>query len=455
MGLTFVRKGDSEKEETFIDRYQQYGLSRTDAPGEYHITTGAVILSTIMAPFAVLKTSFGEIRPNLWTMILAGTTTTRKSTSMDMAVKILDDCHPDYYMGNDGSPEGILQELSQRDGRVSLFHRDEITGFMDAAMKKDYNAGMLESLTRLYDGKREKRILRSQVIDIHKPRLVFMCGGITRRMTEVVTLHHIGSGFLPRFLIVQGTTTADQIRPISFNSDSRGPDLSELILKELYDLIEFWMPSGTNEISTGGLTKKVKKVPTERKMTVTPEAEIRLQELENDANRYGEDSSNPDIYGPMYTRLAQSIMKVSILIAGSRHSTEITFNDVCQAIRLSDIWLNSAEKFARAVEEKPDMSANEIKLQKIVSYVSRSLEGVPRSEIMRKFHVNRREMDAIEETMIERGYVKKVKERMKIGKTGAETKPTVKYHGVESDDPLATFRHSPGWADSSAEASFS
>ena len=373
MGLTFVRKGDSEKEETFIDRYQQFGLSRTDAPGEYHITTGAVILSTIMAPFALLKTSFGEIRPNLWTMILAGTTTTRKSTSMDMAVKILEDCHPDYYMGNDGSPEGILQELSQRDGRVSLFHRDEITGFMDAAMKKDYNAGILESLTRLYDGKREKRILRSQVIDIHKPRLVFMCGGITRRMTEVVTLHHIGSGFLPRFLIVQGTTTSDQIRPIEPARIDTGPDLRDQILKELYQLIEFWMPTGTTELSVGGLTKKIKKVAAEREMTGTREAWARIQQLEIDANRMGEDSSNPDIYGPMYARLAQSVIKVAILIAGSRHSTEITFNDVCQAIRLSDIWLNSAEKFARAVEEKPDMSANEIKLQKIVSYISREL----------------------------------------------------------------------------------
>ena len=120
----------------------------------------------------------------------------------------------DFLMGTEGSPEGILTELQDRDGKASIFHRDEITGFIDAAVRKEYNAGILQSLTSLYDGRPEKRTLRSGTINVKKPRLIIWCGGIKTQMQEAVTIEHIRSGFLPRFIVVSGTTTSDQLRPI-------------------------------------------------------------------------------------------------------------------------------------------------------------------------------------------------------------------------------------------------
>src|SRR3954463_3861763 len=274
--ISFKRKGDSEPQETFIDRYVDYGWAVTDAPRQYHVAGGAIILSTIICPHVTLPARHTKIRPNLWAMILAGTTVTRKSTSMDLAVRTIGEVLPsdDYLMGTDGSPEGILTELQARDGKASLFHRDEITGFIEAATKKEYNAGMLQSLTSLYDGRQEKRTLRSGNIDVKKPRLIFLCGGIKSQMQEVLSIEHIRSGFIPRFIIVTGSTTSDQIRPIGppVNFDEQETAKSKII-NEMYQLVEFWMPRPkVQQMTMGAVTTMRTVMQGEREMQATPEA---------------------------------------------------------------------------------------------------------------------------------------------------------------------------------------
>src|SRR5262245_34550761 len=71
--VTFLRPDDPPEEDlpqTFIDAYAEWAHSLTDAPIQYHKATGAIILSTIMAPNICLPTSFGVFIPNIWVMIL-------------------------------------------------------------------------------------------------------------------------------------------------------------------------------------------------------------------------------------------------------------------------------------------------------------------------------------------------------------------------------------------------
>src|SRR4030095_15244196 len=199
---------------TFIDEYTEWAHSITDAPPQYHRATGVMILSTILTPHITLPTSYGTIVPNVWMMVLAGTTLTRKSTSLDIARGLLNDVLEDYMLATDGTPEGLLTELAYRDNKVSVFHRDEITGFIGAVGSKQYYAGLLECFTRLYDGQPETRILRRERIEIRHPYLLFMGGGIKTKMEEIVGMEYIRLGFLPRFIFVTGTTSRDKIRPI-------------------------------------------------------------------------------------------------------------------------------------------------------------------------------------------------------------------------------------------------
>lgn len=409
--ITFKREGDSEPEETFIDRYVKYGWSVTDAPQQYHVAGGAIILSAIICPHVTLPAQHTKIRPNLWAMILAGTTVTRKSTSMDLAVRTLGEVLPtdEYLMGTDGSPEGILTELEVRDGKASLFHRDEITGFIEAATKKEYNAGMLQALTSLYDGRQEKRTLRSGNINVKKPRLILWCGGIKSQMEEVLSIEHIRSGFIPRFIIVTGSTTSDQIRPIGppVNFDET-EGLKAKIVEELYKVVDFWLPKPkVQTLTLGGTTTARTVMRGEREMKATPEAWERMRLLTHDAVVLGEQSSSPDIYTPMYVRLGDSIIKLSVLLAGARGSLTLEFNDICQAIRLADVFLESATDFAGAVENAPDINQWEKKAEKILKYM-KTLHPKPlsRSDLMRRFHVKSKDMEDMESTLIARGQIK-------------------------------------------------
>jgi hypothetical protein len=436
--ITFKRKGDNEPRETFIDRYVEYGWSVTDAPQQYHVAGGAIILSAVICPHVTLSARHARIRPNLWAMILAGTTVTRKSTCMDLAMRTLGEvlAPDDFLMGTDGSPEGILTELQDRDGKASVFHRDEITGFVEAAVKKEYNAGILQALTSLYDGRQEKRTLRSGTINVRKPRLIIWCGGIKTQMQEAVTIEHIRSGFLPRFIVVSGTTTSDQLRPIGPPLEvDESEDIKARIIDELYDIVEFWMPKPKVQTMTLGMTTTQRtKIQGEREMKATQEAWNRIRELSFDAVKLGENSTSPEIYTPMYTRLADSIIKLAMLLAGARRSLTIEYDDVCQAIRLADIFLDSATEFARGVEEAPDINPWEKKADKILKYIqSKHPEPVTRSDVMRRFHVKAHDVADVEATLIMRGHIKLGTKRGITQNGSRSSKERVEYCIIEGE----------------------
>lgn len=428
-------KGDLS--ETFIDRYRAWGSTVTDAPPQYHTVNGVVILSTIMAPHAILRANHAIIRPNIWAMILAGTTLTRKSTTMDMAKSLLNDLGLDYLMGTDGSPEGIMSEMHDRDGKVSLFHRDEITGWIEST-KKDYMAGLLQSFTRFYDCQEEKRVLRSGTVIVKEPRLVIMSGGIKQEMEHLITLEHINSGFLPRFIMISGTTSLEKIRPFGPpTNDKGGHDLRDDILEELREINDFWTPAPTTTtVQTTLGTKTILSHPSASEMKATPDAWTRIALLKEDAYALGARSLNDQLYTPILDRLSNSVIKTAMLIAGARRSTDIKYEDVIQAIRYGNAWLTTMMKFAEAVESSPDMTMWERKVDKIIKYmrVVRDNEDRPvtRSEIERRFRISSKHIGDIETTMTHRGYidVKAVPSKSRSGK------PRVEYTLV--DDPFTT-----------------
>jgi hypothetical protein len=419
--VTFIRPDDPPEEDlpqTFIDAYAEWAHTITDAPVQYHKATGAVILSTLMAPHICLPTSFGVFIPNIWVMILAGTTTTRKSTSMDIARRILDDVMDDYLLANDGSPEGLLTEMGIRDGRVSLFHRDEITGFMHSIMHKEYMAGTAEGLTRLYDGQPEERKLRRETISIKNPYLVIMSGGIKSRMEEIASMDHIRSGFLPRFIFVTGITSPDQMRPIGPPPDDEVMAVlgehtpREQIIDRLWRIHRFYNePEITDPdnapkvILVAGMTKvPPPSQPKRIRLQGTPEFWNRMQLLEKDARDAGTLSSDPNLYAPMYDRLKNSILKVAILLCGAELRDKITEEDLIKAIHLSEGWLDTATEFAQAIEQHPHLTPFEKKIDKIVSWVKAIAPRAPtQTEVADKFRISKRDLLNIEETLMQRG----------------------------------------------------
>lgn len=425
--VTFLRTDDPPEEDlpkTFIDSYVEWAHTVTDAPMQYHKAIGAAILSTTMAPYICLPTRQVTFVPNIWIMILAGTTTTRKSTSLDLGRQLMDDVLDDYLLANDGSPEGLLTELSQRDGKASLFHRDEITGFMDAIIHKDYMSGTIENLTRLYDGQPQTRILRREKIEIKRPYITIMSGGIKSRMEEIVSMEHIRSGFIPRFVFVTGTTTPDQMVPIGppLDDEDTYESMGEVSPRQrIVDMLwkiksHYNAPEATDadvdgdnviSIKMKGSSATIMKPRTQHvRLQGTPEFWARLQTLDRDSVAMGLASSDPVLYGALYDRLKNSIIKVAILLCGADLRDKITEEDLQRAIYYGEEWLQNATDFAASIESKPDMNRFEKKMDKIAAWIKTSYP-TPHSqtEVMQKFRIRKSEIPDIEATMVRRSMV--------------------------------------------------
>src|SRR5882762_798607 len=276
---------------TFVDDYIKWASSLGDAAPQYHQAGAFIILSALLGGAVRLPTSFGTMKPNLWFMILADTTLTRKSTAMDIAMDLIEEVDSSAILATDGSIEGLMSSLSTRPSQPSIFLRDEFSGLLDALNKKDYYAGMAETLTKLYDGKLQKRVLKKEVIEVKDPVLMLFAGGIKNKVCSLLTTEHVSSGFIPRFVFITAESDVTRVQPLGppTHKDSTGRNF---ILGDMKRLREHYF---TEPTLTRQGSKLVFSGPTTWDAQLTPEAWARYNLLEQDMMKAGLKADQPEI----------------------------------------------------------------------------------------------------------------------------------------------------------------
>jgi len=388
-----------ENVRTFVEEYIDWASSLGDAAVQYHQGGAFIVLSALLGGSVSLPTSFGRIKPNLWFMILADTTLTRKSTAMDIAIDMLADVDSEVIMATDGSIEGLMQGLSTRPGKPSIFLRDEFSGLIEQMTKKDYYAGMAEVLTKLYDGKLQKRLLRKEVIEVRDPNLIIFAGGIKTRVQQLLKFDHVSSGFIPRFLFLTAESDASKVRPL-------GPptqlDTSERdrLTQYLIDLRDFY--TRTEEYIAGGMRLERRK---HWEASLTPEAWTRFGQFESQMLELGLKSERSDLMTPLYDRLTKSALKAMLLLATVRSREEsvlITLDDVLLGIKYAKGWMGYAIDVVNGIGQ----SATENQMTTILNNIRRN-PGINRSTLMRNYHLSAREADAVFTTLEQRGLIER------------------------------------------------
>lgn len=388
-----------------VDHYVEWACSKGDAPPAYHNAGALTILSSLLCGDLYLATSFGTIIPNLWFMLLADTTLTRKTTAMNMAIDVMDTIDPGIILATDGTPEALLSELASRPGIPSLFWRDEVSGLLDA-MKRDYMSGMLEQLTQLYDGRMIKRLLRSGTIEVRDPRLLILSGGIRSRIMEILTPRHVDSGFLPRFLFVMGTSSIEEMKPLgppTEESDNRRMYIVNEF-KELYDRYKF---KSNIEISGQQLAIGIR-------VNAAPDVWDRYNELEKSLLYKSMNSAEPTLHMPMMDRLCKSLLRVAILLAAVRCTGDVVIEmvDLLRAISMAEIW----QAHATAVLLELGKSTAEKQIERALTYIKTNA-GCAKAALMRSMHLTAKDSDWIISTLIQRGLIRAEaygKERLRL-----------------------------------------
>ena len=255
-------------------------------------------------------TSYGLMVPNLWGLILGDSTLSRKTTAMRMMMDIIAGLDSDMILATDGSAEGLLSGLSTRPNKTSIFYKDEISGFFDSMNKKDYLAGMAETLTALYDVPAIfTRRLRKETIIIESPAFVLFGGGVRDRVYETINEEYVLSGFLPRFLVVSGETDMSRLRPTGPATDVGIAKRSALV-GAFADLYESYATDVTTTI--GGQKMRL---PSRIVASLTDDAWMKYAELETLMVIKASESTLSQMALPTFERLSKSMLKLSMVLA--------------------------------------------------------------------------------------------------------------------------------------------
>lgn len=395
--LTDEERSWAEGTTTLVEEYIEWAKDLGDAAWQYHQAGAFVILSSLLAGNVKLPTSYGVVVPNLWFMILADTTLTRKTTAMDVAMDLIADIDSDAVLATDGSIEGLFTSLSMRPGRPSIFLRDEFSGLLESITKKDYYAGMAETLTKLYDGKFQKRVLRKETIEVRDPVLIMFAGGIRERVLSLLSYEHVASGFLPRFIFITAESDLTRLRPLGPPTDSTR-SRREYIVERFEALATHYKQTELIQFNQRSIA-----APKSFMAELTPEAWARYNKFEAEMLQTGLDSFHADILTPSFDRLAKSGLKVATLIAATRRMEDrvvVDESDLIKAFQYVEEWrgytLDVLNNIGRTRQEKD------------IEQVRRAIfnkPGVLRSEIMQFYHLTAREADQTLQTLEQRGLI--------------------------------------------------
>lgn len=402
--LTEEERATCMASRSLVEEYIEWAKTLGDAAWQYHEAGAFVILSSLLAGPVRLPTSFGTVLPNLWFMILADTTLTRKTTAMDIAMDIITEIDSDTVLATDGSIEGLMTSLSLRPGRPSIFLRDEFSGLLEAITKKDYYAGMAETLTKLYDGKLQKRVLRKEIIEVRDPILIFFAGGIKTRVLALLSEEHVASGFVPRFITVSAESDVASLKPLGPPSDRTMAGRANIV-EQFGSIYRYYHQSQSLNLNGKQVVTAIR-----WDAELSPPAWARYNEFEATMLKHALESGRADLLTPAFDRLSKSGLKVAVLIAASRMEPKIVVqeDDVIRAFYYIEKWRGYTYDVIRNIGK----TASERQLELILDKIRRE-PGVLRSRLMQHYHLTRRDADLILETLEQRGLIS----RTRSGKT--------------------------------------
>lgn len=385
---------------TIIDDYTDWAIEATDAVPAFHPLCGFMVLSALLAGNLTVNTSYGPMHPHLWGLVLGNSTISRKTTAMNLAAGFISQLDRDIVIATEGSMEGLLTGLSLRNGQVSMFFKDEVTGFFDSIKHKEYLAGMPEMLTHLYDAPTFfTRRLRKETISVTSPIFMFFGGGIRRKFYELIDESMILSGFLPRFLVVSGDGDINKIRvtgPATISNLERRQALSVQFanMYEAYNQFEMVEILG-QKVSQ---SQKVEAI-------LSPDAWKFYGEIEMQMVATAENTTEQELSMPTFERLSRSLLKMSVLLAASRQTPDggyisVTVGDLEQAAKYVQVWGN----YSIELMQNCGKSLPERLLDRMVARIT-AQPGMLRGELMRTFHLGAKEMTEVERTLEQRGQV--------------------------------------------------
>lgn len=182
---------------SFIRAYYEWAKKRTDAPPEFHIQVALGLLSAACGNRVTLQPRWGRVFPSLW-VILLGPSGVRKTTAINLGVNLLQRAVPNIIYPHKFTLEAQLDIMAGQP--AGLMVAPEL-GSLLQQMNKEYNTGMRETLTDLYDGNTVRVATKSGGLrTVENPSICLLGGSTIEWLEGAVREQDLVGGFMARML---------------------------------------------------------------------------------------------------------------------------------------------------------------------------------------------------------------------------------------------------------------
>lgn len=380
-------------EDHFVGRWIAYTSGRTDAAHEYHEAAGLVLLAAATPRLRARLAPYPNgLATNLYVLLLGDSTTSRKSTTKDFARDVQDRALPGSQSADHFSPEGFVEQLASRPKNSTTLYVDEFGELLNKLHHAKHMAGLRGLFLTVYSGddytyRRHSKRTRdgAKVADedrIEQPHLSIL-GATTPAVFDLLTEPDVICGLLPRFAIIMPTGKPTR-RPFFEVGDDTESQRTTLVA--WLHRLHAWATE------------------TPRVVRFAPGV---LNQLDGFAAALEQGAApGMETAKAMLQRLTPMTIKLAMLVAAGRpetpdrHCLEVTSADAEAAIQVANRWQAYAVAFASRIGE----SDFERRLQRCLRIV-RSKGRVSRSLIARQAHVDRKMLDNIRDTMVDRGNI--------------------------------------------------
>jgi hypothetical protein len=201
----------SEAKLSLVDLAKMYYDYSTDAPEQYGWWLAVQLLGHALGYKTIHLIQPGEVRHNLYLILIGYSTLSRKSTSQSLAKRV----YPySYSLPKESSPEQFVVEMSENSSR--MLWMGEFTKFLKQAQRGGYMSGMIELFNDFYDCPdfferklRQKKSQESEFI-VENAYLAVNTTVTPEMLKEYISEELVRGGFLARWLLVYGTP---RVRP--------------------------------------------------------------------------------------------------------------------------------------------------------------------------------------------------------------------------------------------------
>lgn len=408
--------------EGFLEKYVAYAKQLTDAPTIYHYGCAFAVLSTVVGPFVhepLLKS-----KANLWILLLGPTTIYRKTTCLNIARMLLLEVDEELIIAADFSPQGLLAEFAEANGRAGMLLKDEASGLFHSIRRQDFMSGTKEWLIKLYDGESFYRRLRKERYGVKNPYFVWLGGAVTTKLMEALTEEDIYSGLMVRFILIQPENRGPY-KPLQYETATMDWEKIEL-LKRLSAIEERIALNWTMNVGSSFLSGR-------NDLTFVLRSRA-LKRFNHFVHRLEREGEGDPIAERINSRTGPLALKLMMLF-GCDHWVQVrrASNTVLVDLPIlvkSLYWADLFRHYNLSILTDVGTSRRERLWGRILDHVKAS-PGTSRGELMRRFKLSSADMNTMRDSLVDRGVIR-VEIRIDGSKRGRNPELYYPVEGKES-----------------------